>query len=131
MATVIQKAYTEASLTFTDDKITWVNPHTNETLEVMMDWEIPIMNKMAEVAVSEGDHVLECGFGMGILSDAIQARNPASHTICEFHPDIIPKLRAWAEGKSNIILHEDKWITVDNGRYDACLLYSSDAADDS
>ena len=59
---------------------------------------------------------------MGILSDAIQARNPASHTICEFHPDIIPRMRAWAEGKSNITLHEDKWITVDNGRYDAILM---------
>ena len=122
MATIIQKAYTEASLTFADDKITWVNPHTNETLEVMMDWEQPIMDKMAEVAVSEGDHVLECGFGMGILSDAIQARKPASHTICEYHPDIIPKLRAWAEGKSNIILHEDKWITLNNGRYNAILM---------
>ena len=108
MATQIQQAYTNADLTITDDKITWVNPADGKTLEVMMGWEQPIMEKMAELAVSEGDHVLECGFGMGILSDAIQARNPASHTICEFHPEIIPKMRTWAEGKSNITLHEDK-----------------------
>ena len=124
MATQIQQAYTNADLTFTDDKITWVNPADGKTLEVMMGWEQPIMEKMAELAVSAGDHVLECGFGMGILSDAIQARNPASHTICEFHPDIIPKMRTWAEGKSNITLHEDKWLTLleQTGRYDAILM---------
>ena len=124
MATQIQQAYIDADLTFTDDKITWVNPADGETLEVMMDWEQPIMEKMAELTVSAGDHVLECGFGMGILSDAIQARNPASHTICEFHPDIIPRMRTWAEGKSNIILHEDKWFTLigATGRYDAILM---------
>ena len=125
MATPIQQAYKAADLIFTDDKITWVNTAADgETWEVMMDWEQPVMEKMAELAVSAGDHVLECGFGMGILSDAIQARNPASHTICENHPDIIPKLRAWAEGKSNIILHEDKWFSLlgTPGRYDAILM---------
>ena len=124
MATAIQQAYRTASLTFTEDAITWLNPATNETWEVMMGWEQPIMEKMAELAVSAGDHVLECGFGMGILSDAIQARNPASHTICEFHPEVITKMRAWAEGKSNITLHEDKWLTLldQTGRYDAILM---------
>ncbi len=125
MATPTQIAYKAADLTFTSDSITWVNTvASGETWEVMMDWEQPIMEKMAELAVSEGDNVLECGFGMGILSDAIQARNPASHTICENHPDIIPRLRAWAEGKSNVILHEDRWYTLlgTKGRYDAILM---------
>ncbi len=129
MATDFQKGYKAATLTFEGDKITFQNEVSNwkfspGTMEVMMDWEQPIMEKMAEVAVSEGDHVLECGFGMGILSDAIQAKNPASHTICENHPDIIPKLRAWAEGKSNVILHEDRWFTLieQTGRYDAILM---------
>ncbi len=129
MATDFQKGYKKATLTFESDRITFQNELTNwkfspGVMEVMMDWEQPIMEKMAEIAVSEGDHVLECGFGMGILSDAIQARNPASHTICENHPDIIPKMRAWAEGKSNIILHEDRWFTLieQTGRYDAILM---------
>jgi len=122
MARELVTAYKAASLTFESDKITWVNPANGETWEVMMSWEQPIMEKMAELCVNEGDHVLECGFGMGILSDAIQARNPASHTICENHPDIIPKMREWAEGKSNIILHEDNWTTIDNGRYNAILM---------
>lgn len=124
MADTVHSTYPNANLTFADDKITWHCPVTNDTREVMMSWEQPIMEKMAEVAVAEGDHVLECGFGMGILSDAIQARNPASHTIAEFHPDIIPRLRTWANGKSNIILHEDKWIELmgQAGRYDAILM---------
>jgi len=129
MATDFQIGYKNASLTFESDKITFQNTLSNDkfspgTMEVMMDWEQPIMEKMAELAVSAGDHVLECGFGMGILSDAIQARNPASHTICENHPDIIPKMRIWAEGKSNIILHEDRWFTLlgTSGRYDAILM---------
>jgi len=129
MATDIQKEYWNAKLKFESDKITFDSTVDNDkfspgTLEVMMDWERPIMEKMAELTVSEGDHVLECGFGMGILSDAIQARNPASHTICENHPDIIPKMREWASGKSNIILHEDRWLTLINGntRYDSILM---------
>tara|TARA_Y100001963_G_scaffold100500_1_gene138323 strand:+ start:3303 stop:4352 length:1050 start_codon:yes stop_codon:yes gene_type:complete len=129
MATQIQNAYKDATLTFTDDKITWHCPHpTNHgaagTYEVMMGWEQPIMEKMAELAVSEGDHVLECGFGMGILSNAIQARNPASHTICEFHPQVIEKAKAWAVGKSNVTIHEDKWWSLygTTGRYDAILM---------
>jgi len=124
MATAIQNAYKDATLTFTDDKITWHCPVTNDTREVMMDWEQPIMAKMAELTVSEGDHVLECGFGMGILSDAIQARNPASHTICEFHPQVIEKAKTWASGKSNVTIHEDKWWSLfgETGRYDAILM---------
>lgn len=124
MGTAIQNAYKDATLTFTDDKITWHCPVTNDTREVMMDWEQPIMAKMAEVTVSEGDHVLECGFGMGILSDAIQARNPASHTICEFHPQVLEKAKAWAADKPNVTIHEDKWITLLDvpGRYNAILM---------
>ena len=129
METDFQKGYKKATLTFESDRITFQNELSNwkfspGTMEVMMDWEQPIMEKMAELAVSEGDHVLECGFGMGILSDAIQARNPASHTVCESHPDIIPRMRTWAEGKSNVILHEDRWYTLieQTGRYDAILM---------
>jgi hypothetical protein len=129
METDFQKGYKKATLTFESDRITFQNELTNwkftpGVMEVMMDWEQPIMEKMAELTVSEGDHVVECGFGMGILSDAIQARNPASHTVCESHPDIIPRMRTWAEGKSNVILHEDRWYTLieQTGRYDAILM---------
>ena len=120
-----QQNYHAADLTFRENgDIVWTNPATNEVWEVMMDWEIPIMQKAAEVCVEAGDDVLECGFGMGILSDAVQARNPGTHTICETHPQIIPKLKAWAADKPNVIVVEDKWMSLLNERkgYDAILM---------
>ena len=101
--------YISSTLTFNNDSILWTNPHDNKVYEVMMSWEQPIMNKMAELAVSEGDDVLELGFGMGILSNAIQARKPKSHTIVECHPEIIIKLKEWASNKTNVTIVEGDW----------------------
>tara|TARA_Y100000766_G_C18904070_1_gene604894 strand:+ start:2473 stop:3042 length:570 start_codon:yes stop_codon:yes gene_type:complete len=118
----LQEAYQNASLEFDHDKITFYESNRGRIWEVMMDWEKPIMKKIADLCVNEGDHVLECGFGMGILSDEIQAKNPASHTICENHKDIIPRLRSWAKDKSNVILHEDKWINLKDSGYSVILI---------
>jgi|TARA_R100000353_G_scaffold122777_1_gene87248 hypothetical protein len=117
-----EDAYQKANLRFDHEKIVFYESIRGRYWEVMMDWEKPIMDKIAELSVKEGDHVLECGFGMGILSDAIQARKPASHTICENHKDIIPRLRSWAKNKSNVILHEDKWINVKDSEYSVILI---------
>ena len=54
MAHRFRDSYLNATLTFADDKITWFCPEMNDVREVMMSWEQPIMNKMAEVAVSSG-----------------------------------------------------------------------------
>ena len=115
--------YRAADLTFDDNGIYWVNPENDETYQVMMDWEQPIMDKMAELCVNEGDDVLEIGFGMGILSDAIQLKKPKSHTIVECHKDIIPRLKEWAKDKPNVTIIEGLWIeALDKyGKYD-CIL---------
>tara|TARA_R100000329_G_scaffold5072_1_gene6673 strand:+ start:360 stop:947 length:588 start_codon:yes stop_codon:yes gene_type:complete len=115
--------YISSTLTFNNDSILWTNPHDNKVYEVMMSWEQPIMNKMAELAVSEGDDVLELGFGMGILSNAIQARKPKSHTIVECHPEIIIKLKEWASDKTNVTIVEGDWLekTEELSTYDAIL----------
>jgi|TARA_R110002012_G_scaffold76681_1_gene193811 hypothetical protein len=126
MSNKYRNSYLAANLTFEDDKITWYCPEEKDTREVMMKWETPIMNKMAEVAVEAGDHVLECGFGMGILSDAVQSRNPGSHTIVECHPEILVKLKEWAVGKSNINIIEGDWFDLLDKdpltRYNAILM---------
>ena len=55
---------------------------------VMMQWEKPLMEAHAEaLCVRDGD-VLNVGFGMGLVDDAIQRRQPKSHTIIEAHPQI-------------------------------------------
>ena len=111
-------AFKDNTLTFSDTKI--VEDSTN--IEVMMSWEAPIMEKSAEyVCQSKGD-ILEIGFGMGICADYIQAQNVNSHTIVEIHPQIIERLNAWAEGKSNVTIVEGDWNSVNLGTYDGIFL---------
>ena len=91
-------------------------------MEVMMSWEAPIMEKSAEyICQSKGD-ILEIGFGMGICSDYIQAQGVNSHTIVEIHPQIIERLKAWAEDKNNVTIIEGDWHDAELGTYDGIFL---------
>jgi len=105
-------------LTFEDTKIV-----SELGIEVMMDWEAPIMEKTAEyICQSKGD-ILEIGFGMGICADYIQAQGVNSHTIIEIHPQILEKLNAWASTKSNITIIEGDWSTLSiSDKYDGIFL---------
>jgi len=110
-------AFKDTILTFEDDKII-----TDEGGEVMMKWEIPIMEKSAEyICQSKGD-ILEIGFGMGICSDYIQAQDVNSHTIVEIHPQVIERLKEWAEDKNNIIIVEGNWNDVELNTYDGIFI---------
>jgi len=102
-------AFKDNILEFSDNQI-W---DTEFAKEVMMDWEAPIMEKSAEFICHNSGDVLEIGFGMGICSDYIQAQGVNSHTIIEIHPQIIERLNAWANGKSNVTIIEGDWAYVD------------------
>ena len=109
--------FKDTILTFEDDKIL-----TEDDGEVMMSWETPIMEKSAEyICQSKGD-ILEIGFGMGICSDYIQAQDVNSHTIVEIHPQIIEKLKTWAEDKDNVTIVEGDWNSIELGTYDGIFL---------
>ena len=109
--------FKDTILTFEDDKIV-----TDDGKTIMMDWETPIMEKSAEyICQSKGD-ILEIGFGMGICADFIQAQDINSHTIIEIHPQVIEKLKAWAEDKDNVIIVEGDWISVELGTYDGIFI---------
>ena len=100
-------AFKDEILTFKDTKI------LNEGgAEVMMDWEASIMEKSAEFICHNSGDILEIGFGMGICSDYIQSQGVNSHTIIEIHPEIIEKLKIWADDKSNITIIEGDWNSV-------------------
>ncbi|ETW94128.1 MAG: hypothetical protein ETSY2_50270 [Candidatus Entotheonella gemina] len=59
-------------------------------VEVMQDWEIPYMKKLASIATSNGGQVLELGFGMGLSAGFVQeSPDIEKHTIIEAHPDVI------------------------------------------
>ena len=100
-------AFKDNILTFEDSKIL-----TDDGLEVMMDWEAPIMEKCAEYICHNSGDVLEIGFGMGICADYIQAQGVNSHTIIEIHPQILEKLNTWASDKSNVTVIEGDWANL-------------------
>ena len=111
-------AFKNNILIFSDDKIV-----EDSGIEVMMDWEAPIMEKSAEYICHNSGDVLEIGFGMGICADYIQAQGVNSHTIIELPPQIIERLNTWASGKSNITIIEGDWSSVSiSDTYDGIFL---------
>ena len=109
--------FKDTTLVFTDNEIV-----IDDGRSVMMSWEAPIMEKSAKyICQSKGD-ILEIGFGMGICADYIQAEGVNSHTIVEIHPQIIEKLKVWADGKSNVTIVEGDWNSVNLDTYDGIFI---------
>jgi guanidinoacetate N-methyltransferase len=66
-----------------------------DDLEIMEDWQIPIMQAMAEVVTENRGDILEIGFGRGIGSSLIQESGTASHTIIECNHSIVGRFEQW------------------------------------
>ena len=64
-------------------------------LEIMEDWQDPIMAKMAGFVTAARGDVLEIGFGRGIGSSYIQNGQPKSHTIVECNESVIKRFARW------------------------------------
>ena len=110
--------FKDSTLTFESNKIVM-----EDYVEVMMDWEAPIMEKSAEFVCHNKGDILEIGFGMGICSDYIQSQGVNSHTIIEIHPQIIERLNTWASGKSNVTVITGDWSSVSiSDTYDGIFL---------
>lgn len=86
--------------------------------EIMEDWQIPLMQGMADVVCATKGDILEIGFGRGISSDMIQAHNVKSHTIVECNETIINDyFNDWKSKfpKSEINMVKGLWQdTIDN-----------------
>lgn len=89
----------------------------------MMEFERPLMEKSAEMLCRGGGHILNVGFGCGIIDTAIQRHRVASHTIVEGHPAVYRRMiqAGWARKRNVRIIHE-RWENVDwwnyAGRFD-------------
>ena len=121
-------SYLSSSLTFYSDKITTtMEEFGDEEVIIMMDWEAPIMSASAAYITEGGGDILEVGFGMGISANYIQSHSISSHTIIENHPQVIEKLKTWANGKSNVNIISQSWadVTGSLGRYDG-IFYDTD-----
>jgi protein arginine N-methyltransferase 2 len=103
--------YKDRTLIFNNNKIYYTDEGGAEC-QVMMDWEDSIMKASADYVCENGGDILEIGFGMGISANHIQANDINSHTIIENHPQVIEKLKIWAQDKPNVIIVEGDWHDV-------------------
>jgi hypothetical protein len=104
--------------TYIDDKLV-----DDNGFAVMMGWERPIMQKVAEILCEDKGDVLNIGFGMGIVDTYIQELKPKSHTIIECHPDVINKMieEGWPS-KSTCIFSTWQEQTGKLGLYDSIYM---------
>ncbi|KAF9621699.1 hypothetical protein IFM89_026592 [Coptis chinensis] len=100
--------YLEDRVTFSEDKIM-----DSSSKAVMMAWEKPLMEAHAKAVCSGGGHILNIGFGMGLVDTAIQQYSPATHTIIEAHPEVYNRMlrTGWGE-KENVKIIFGKWQDV-------------------
>ncbi|XP_073032643.1 protein arginine N-methyltransferase 2 [Primulina eburnea] len=100
--------YLDDRVTFSEDKVM-----DRESKAVMMAWEKPLMEAHAKTICSGGGHVLNIGFGMGLVDTAIQQYNPLSHTIIEAHPEVYNRMlqTGWGE-KKNVKIIFGRWQDV-------------------
>ncbi|KAJ2851952.1 hypothetical protein IWW36_000725 [Coemansia brasiliensis] len=78
---------------------------------VMMSWEAPLMELHAKTIGSKPNSVvLNIGFGMGIIDNALQELSPAKHVIVEAHPDVYQHMKdeGW-DKKSNVHIVFGRW----------------------
>jgi len=63
--------------------------------DIMEDWQIPIMQAMAEIVGEKHGDVLEIGFGNGTASTMIQEQKANSHTIIECNDSVVERFNEW------------------------------------
>ena len=95
-------------ITFSEDKLMDSNSKA-----IMMAWEKPLMEAHAKAICSGGGHILNIGFGMGLVDTAIQQYKPATHTIIEAHPEVYNRMlhTGWGE-KDNVQMIFGRWQDV-------------------
>lgn len=100
--------YLEDRVTFSEDKLMDSNSKA-----IMMAWEKPLMEAHAKAVCSGGGHILNVGFGMGLVDTAIQQYAPVKHTIIEAHPEVYDRMirTGWGE-KDNVKIIFGRWQDV-------------------
>jgi guanidinoacetate N-methyltransferase len=85
--------------------------------EIMEEWQIPLMQAMAEVVTETHGDILEIGFGYGVSATFIQEQSVSSHTIIECNDYVVEKFFEWKEffKESKIKLVHGLWQdTIDD-----------------
>ncbi|KAJ3051903.1 hypothetical protein HK097_007091 [Rhizophlyctis rosea] len=117
-STTLSTSYLSSSLTYTADTLTDTSSNA-----VMMSWETPLMilhttSLFSRRAFPTSEfHILNVGFGLGIVDSIIQSHKPTTHTIIEAHPDVYKKMIAdgW-DKKEGVEVIFSKWQdALENG----------------
>lgn len=74
---------------------------------VMVQFERPMMEAVADVCCRNGGDVLNVGFGCGLVDEAIQRRGVEGHVIVEAHPTVIEWMHqgGWDKRRGVEIVH--------------------------
>ena len=96
--------------------------------EIMEDWQIPLMEAMADVITETRGDILEIGFGRGISADMIQARSVKSHTVIECNDFVAEQFHQWKTKypDADIRLSHGLWQdTIDDlGKFDGIFFHT-------
>lgn len=85
--------------------------------EIMEEWQIPLMQAMAEVITESHGNILEIGFGFGVSATMIQEQEVLSHTIIECNDSVVERFLEWKElfkGKKINLVHGLWQDTIDD-----------------
>ncbi|MEM6498092.1 MAG: thioesterase domain-containing protein, partial [Pseudomonadota bacterium] len=102
--------------------------------EIMEDWQIPVMQGMADLTARPGTDILEIGFGRGVSAEMIQQRSVRSHSIVECNPHVVGDFERWRDTRPDhdIRMIEGRWQDVTDrlGQYDGILFHTYPLDDD-
>lgn len=96
--------------------------------EIMEDWQIPVMERMAAAIAKNGGSILEIGFGRGISAEMIQKYDIDSHTIIECNDAVVDQFHLWKakhSGKAIKLVHGLWQDTIDTlGLFDGIFFHT-------
>ncbi|WFD25788.1 type IV protein arginine methyltransferase [Malassezia nana] len=105
--------FLHSRLTFTQDARGQWRCLDKDNNMVMAEWENEIMLASAKALCEgqkEGFSVLNVGFGLGIVDEAVQMYRPGRHVIIEPHPDVLTfmRQRGWDQ-RPGVEIFEGTW----------------------
>jgi len=120
--------YLKSDVEYTDDNQKLMDPNGDA---VMMEWERPLMQIHAQVLCHGGlqgtadpkdRHIMNVGFGMGIIDGYIQEMGAGKHTIIEAHPQVYKRMIAqgW-DKKPGVTILFGRWQDMIDQVEDASL----------
>lgn len=107
------QAFLASRLTFEKDAQGYWRCMDQDQNMVMAEWENEIMHASARALCEDqpaGFSILNVGFGLGIVDEAIQKYHPGRHVIIEPHPDALAFMRTlgWDQ-RAGVEIFEGSW----------------------